>query len=210
MVAFIERLKNEWRVIRQAPFSVFVIMILCSGLAYGVAHFVYNDRLVVRDEMIRRYRIALGIEDATRTSLAVLTNDEFRRKALNLSKKLRDMGQEFESKQKQMDARFKEKERSETEKAEHFTALLKEANLTGRRFETEMRVEVLNTLNELHRRIPPGALKTIVLSLPTIHTRDSKPGQSSFWEQVDTFGPEFVAHLLTRIAQDLERLAGLL
>ena len=67
-------------------------------MAFALAYHIYDVRITNRDEIIknkddtiRRYSDALEIgEPSKRTALTVLTNDELRKKALNLSKKLRD------------------------------------------------------------------------------------------------------------------------
>ena len=121
------------------------------------------------------------------------------------------MGEEV-AREQSADAKqlLKEQKRSKEEKEEAFKRLMQQQTQAGLRFDKELRGDFLNVLNELYRRIPPEALKTVVLSVPTIKTRDPAVQAFSMYELITNIGSEFVIPWLNGMAQDLDRLARLL
>jgi hypothetical protein len=84
-VALLEYMKVEVAVLKQAPFSFAFLLIfgLLGGVAIASWH--YNQELTAKDGQLSRYRVALGIDPASKGALVELNNQELALKASRLS-----------------------------------------------------------------------------------------------------------------------------
>lgn len=71
----LEQLLKELDVIKQAPISFFIVLVLCVALAYCLMRWMYKDALSRKDELIAVYREKLGLEHRDKADSKASTAD---------------------------------------------------------------------------------------------------------------------------------------
>jgi hypothetical protein len=153
-------IKKEWSVLKGAPgaFVGLAVIFLISGIALASWH--YSERFAVlesegttKDGEIHRYKVALGLEGASRGNLIELTNDELRVKSTNTANKLRQVCSSLRTKDEaasKAEAKFDIKT-----KGENRLARMREAS---DEIDRSVRSDTILIDNELRRRLSQKAL----------------------------------------------------
>lgn len=65
----IEQLLKEWAVIKQAPLSFLIMLVLCLLLAYLLLKYIYGERLEHKDDIIESLNAKLGLKPSDESAL---------------------------------------------------------------------------------------------------------------------------------------------
>ena len=158
-----EYIAKEWRVLSGAPFSFIILAVLCLLGGLGLASWHYSGQISTlsgqvtsKDGEISRYRVALGIDKASKGAMVELTNEELYARAVSLTSSVRGLCVLFDKRQAEFAKTFKSNKKSISE-AEYNVAL----EITTD-YEKSYRSDVTLMLNELLRRLDPKATAAIV------------------------------------------------
>jgi hypothetical protein len=206
---FVTFLKKEWGNLRKAPFAFVMLSALCLSVGFGGGMLYYSsqvgslrEQISAKDGQLGRYRVALGIDPASKGALVELNNEELALKAQASVAKLRKLSSvlkpRFEGIQKQLDAGKINQDQALTEKL----AAMQEA---AQDFEGNLASDAHNVDNELRRRLDPKAIAHVVRVPGFI---DSEGTRLPFTEilkgsGIDTF-------YIPGLADEIEQMAKLL
>jgi hypothetical protein len=155
----LEKIRQEGHVIKTAPFSFLVFLVVGCCFGYAASTWFYAKQITDRDQDIHRYRIALGIDKGSVNALVELNNEELQGKALNIATKARDLCFSFQKRAEQISPAVKGNKKEEKENFDRNMALMKEV---GQEFDHDMKADFLNANNEVMRRLDPKALASVV------------------------------------------------
>jgi hypothetical protein len=85
----IDRLAQEWGVIKSAPLSFVIISCLIAGLVYLVLERKYKERLVSKDDLLGYYREKLGLQPTDKTPYSGMRNGQLRAECLKVITEVR-------------------------------------------------------------------------------------------------------------------------
>lgn len=163
LFAYIER---EWAVLKTAPFAFVMLAVLCSALGFGGGMMYYtaqvgslHEQIIAKEGQISRYRVALGVDPASRGALVELSNDELAAKAQSTVKKLRELSNELDVKlgdiKKQADSgKISAKEASASSQAA--------MQQVSQDFDSNLASDANNLYDELHKRLDASAIAHVV------------------------------------------------
>ena len=161
-----EYIKKEWIVLKTAPFSFIGLAVLCVLSGMGLAGWHYSERISTleaqsgtKDSEISRYRVALGIDRASRGALIELNNIELRSKALSTAATLHQLCVSFRNRSEQLANDLATSKLSQKDKAARHFALQKEES---DEFDSSVRSDASLVEIELRRRLSPEAKASIV------------------------------------------------
>jgi hypothetical protein len=205
----LEKIKQEARVIKSAPFSFLLFIVVGGSLGYAASQWYYskqiadiNGQLNAKDGQINRYRVALGIDRASKGALVELNNQELALKALAVAAELREFNAALDAKseamQKQADANKTKPEQALKDKI----AAMKEA---AQSFDSNLASDAYNVDNELRRRLDPKAIAHIVRVPALIGEDGTRIPVTAFFrgEMIDLF-------YIRLLADEIEQMAKLL
>lgn len=155
--------------LRKAPISFAGLSILGIALGFGLAHTFLSTQITTKDGEISRYRIALGIDTASKGNLIELNNQELSAKASNTAAKLRDICFTLRKRSDELKNLFDTGKISKKDLANRQTALDKDI---GEDFARNLRADAFNVDNELRRRLKPEVVSTIIGISPTVTSND--------------------------------------
>ena len=87
----IERIRQEAREIRRAPFSFVVFLSVGAAAGYFASNFYYAKQISDKDSQIGRYQVVLGIKAGSEGALVELNNEELELRAESIVAKLRGL-----------------------------------------------------------------------------------------------------------------------
>lgn len=164
-------IQKEWHALRRAPGAFLTLLILGVAVGYGIGAWYYSGRLatkeveaVVKDGQIARYRVALGIDPASKGALIELSNQELAAKAINTAAKLRTVCVTVRDASASIAS---DKKLTDAQKAERFRAAHQKFS---DEFDRTLRADAFNVDNELRRRLDPKAVAAIVGIMPSIQS----------------------------------------
>jgi hypothetical protein len=213
--AFAPWAADELREMRKAKIGVVAAMVLgASGWWWLTDWLIYSPQIdglktnvgqLERD--LGRYRVALGIDQATGGALIELTNTEMKAKAATTSAKLRDFEVSY-------------KRRSEALKAEQAAvgnldkesifnqqvALMREVSGEFRR---TLRADAINVDNELRRRLGPRGVASIVGLPPSFYSASDGAPIGVIGLTTST-GNDMDAEFVGTLANGIDQMAQLL
>ena len=176
MQAILAYIQKEWAVVSKAPFTFLGIAALFVGAGYGAGAWHYAERISVKDEQIiqrneqiARYRVALGVDSASRGILIDLTNQELQAKSANTVKNLRDTCFSLRKKDADIRAQFNAGKIDKNGLDDRLSAMNKEMS---EKFVRYLRSDAFNVDNELRRRLGPQAVAAIVGITPSVVSDD--------------------------------------
>jgi hypothetical protein len=202
-VQLLEHIQKEWAVLKGAPLSfvILVVLGLLTGIAIGSWH--YSGRLEEKDSQLSRYRVALGIDKASAGALIELNNEELRAKALATAARLHEMCISFRERGENLQKELAASKLSEKEKGERTSALIKQES---DEFDQTTRTDAAIVEIELRRRLSPEAKASIVGLPPAFRGSNggflplmnilSGSGMDATFICVDADGIEAMAKLL--------------
>jgi hypothetical protein len=156
-------LRDERDVIAGAPFLSSVLVGLGFVIGYAVAVWYFKGRLIEKEGLLARYRVALGLDPRSRGVLIELTNEEMRAKAMTTAAGLRafEVGMRNELESAARGAR------NEQDKADRTRHILRDSS---DEFDRKLKADAVNVDTELRRRLGPQALASIGGLPPTFYT----------------------------------------
>jgi hypothetical protein len=167
----LEHILREWAVLKGAPgaFIILVALGVSAGLGIGAWH--YSGRISDMETQvsttngeIHRYKVALGLEAASKGNLIELTNNELRIRALSTAAKLRTVCTSLREKDEA--ATKTETKLDNKEKAKRAFARMRSAS---DEIDRTVRTDTALIDNELRRRLSPKAIATIVGLTPSMY-----------------------------------------
>jgi hypothetical protein len=154
-----EYIKNEWDVLKGAPlaFMGLVVVSFSTGLGAGLWH--YSERLEVKDGEIHRYRVALGIDEASQGALVELNNQELALRSASIVAKLRDLYRAWNAREKSIDEDLKAGKISQDQASKQGLQALDDASQA---FDQNLASDALNVEAEMRRRLSPEAMSHVM------------------------------------------------
>ncbi len=200
-----EYIKREWDVLTKAPLTFIGLALLSFSAGVGVGLWHYSERLNEKDGQVGRYRVALGIDPASKGALVELNNQELALKAQSTVAELRKLGA-------RLDARFAEINKQENaKKMNHEQAMkakdafIEEGLRASQDFHANLASDMYNLRNELRRRLDPAAIAHIP-SYPFFNMVD---GSRLYVDQI-VRDMRLDYFLIPKLADEIEQMTKLL
>jgi hypothetical protein len=86
----LEKIRQEWQMIRGAPWSLATLTGLICLVLWMVFHWMYSERLLEQEKMIEVYKQKLEMAPYQKSRYAAMNNTELKDAALALAKRIRD------------------------------------------------------------------------------------------------------------------------
>jgi hypothetical protein len=206
VVAFIQK---EGGVLRKAPFTFASLSVLFLDLGYGAGTLVYGERVdslreqnAAKEGQLGRYRVALGIDPASKGALVELNNEELALKAQACVAKLRKLSTSLRLRN---EAIQKQVGNGQTTQEQAFKLSLQADTEASDDFERSQASEAHNLLNELTRRLDSKATAHIVRVPGFI---DSEGTRLPLTEILKGTGAD--TSFIPRLADEIEQMSELL
>jgi hypothetical protein len=163
---FIAFVQKEWGNLVKAPaaFVMLCVLGLCVGFGGGMLYYSsqvgsLQQQVSSKDGQLNRYRVALGIDPASKGALVELNNEELALKAQSIVAKLRKLSSALDGKlngiQKQTDA----KKISQKQASEQKLTAMKDVSQD---YDRNLASDADNIDVELRRRLDPKVIAHIV------------------------------------------------
>jgi hypothetical protein len=208
---FIAYIDKEWAVLRAAPFVFVMLAVLCLGLGYGGGALYYNsqigslhEQISTKDGQVSRYRVALGIDPASKGALVELSNQELALRAQSIVAKMRECLAMVESNNQDIDKRLKD---GRIDKAEASKEKWDDLENVDHQFANNLAADAYNVENELRSRLDPSALAHIVRA-PALMFGSDPRSRVTFANLAR--GSAFEIGMLGPLANEMEQMAKLL
>lgn len=151
-----------------------IVLCLTIGFAGGMLYYSgqigsLQQQLNTKDGEIGRYRVALGIDPASKGALIELNNAELQAKALSVSGKLQNVCSTYQKGMTENQADFTSGKFDEKGRRSRQIAIDQEMSDD---FIRNLRADSLNLDNELRRRLGPQAVAAIIGITPSIVADD--------------------------------------
>jgi hypothetical protein len=167
-----------------------------------------NDQLTTATGEIARYRVALGIDPASKGALIELNNQEMQAKAASTVVKMRDLCFLQEKKIGEIQSQINAKTLDEKGRLDRIQAVHRELSV---QFVRTLRSDAFNVDNELRRRLGPQAVATIIGITPSIVSDDgTRIDILSLALSGTSFSMGFDINFVCVLADGIERMAKLL
>ena|SRR5579862_2933227 len=158
---------KEWAVLKQAPFTFIglTVVSVLGGFAVGMLYYSgqlgsAKEQINAKDSQINRYRVALGIEKASKGALVELTNEELRTMALGIATKTHDLCSYLRKESEPLQSDLNSKDaRKKTQAFERLRAISSEV---AERYNNTLRSDRVLANNELLRRLDKKAAGAVV------------------------------------------------
>ena len=200
----LDYIRQEWSVLKNAP-GVFIGLAVVFFIAgVGLTRWYDADKLSDKDDQLRRYRVALGIEPGSPNALVELTNSELKSKTLLVASQVRDLCDSFNKQSRDIKAQLDTKKTDRNGADQQQEALRKDIST---RFHNEVRSDALNVHNELLKRLDSKAVAAVV-RYPIFSDAKTGTPVSLYSLLPSQFG--FDAMFLCDFGGELEQLAKLL
>ena len=155
----LEKLRQEGRVIKDAPFSFVIFIAIGLACGYGASTWYYSKQITDRGGQIARYRVALGIDKGSPSALAELTNAELQAKALAVAFKARDLCFSFQKREAQIPHVPQGNKQKGKQFADEDNNLMKDV---GEEFDRGMKADFIGANNEILKRLDPKAASAVI------------------------------------------------
>jgi hypothetical protein len=205
IAAFIER---EWKVLKTAPFTFVTLSVLCLGGGFALGMLYYGsqvgslrEQITAKDGQLGRYRVALGIDPASKGALVELSNQELALRAQSIVVQLRQLTSEVEQKITEIESRAKAGEDKSKTDAAKMAAVKDVSN----EFDRNLASDAYNVENEVRRRLDPKAMSHVV-RVPAFIASDG--GRVTLSDLMR--GTGFDVLMLDRLADEIEQMVKLL
>jgi hypothetical protein len=198
----LERIRQEAHVIKSAPWSFILFLIVGGSVGYGSSSWYYSKQIGDKEDQIRRYQVVLGIKPGSAGALVELTNEELALKTQSIVAQLRELSATFDEKskaiQKQVDAKRIDKDQA----FEDEQAAMQEVSQD---FDSNLASDADNLRNELRKRLDPAAIAHVV-RVPAFKAENgsSVPVTALFR------GSGFDTFFIRGLADEIEEMAKLL
>jgi hypothetical protein len=163
---------REWRVLKETPFTFLMLAGACLSLGLGVGKWYYAREIDTLKGQNERYRVALGIDKASKGNLIELTNEELKAKVLSTVPKLRDFCAVVRKKSDAADQELKEKRIDKQTRIKRQIAIINEASYE---IDRNVRSDAYLLDNELRRRLDRRAVASLVNVPPSVYFEPDTP-----------------------------------
>jgi hypothetical protein len=171
----LEHILREWSVLKGAPASFIILVALSISAGLGIGAWHYSGRISEMETQvsttngeIHRYKVALGLEAASRGNLIELTNDELRVRALSTAAKLREVCTSLRERDEAA-AKAEAKAVHKLDQKEKFLRGVARMKSASDEIDRTVRTDTALIDNELRRRLSPKAIATIVGLSPSMY-----------------------------------------
>jgi hypothetical protein len=199
-----EYIRAELAVLKGAPVSFVGLVVLSIAAGIGIGEWHYSERLETKDGEIHRYRVALGIDNASAGALVELNNQELALKAQYIVGQMRQLSSALDQKGQQIGQMVKDGKIDKQRVSEAKMAAIKEVSEA---FNSNLASDAYNVENELRSRLDPSALSHIV-RVPAFIVGSDPRSRVTFSELMR--GSGFDAMMIGRLADEMEEMAKLL
>lgn len=195
-------IKAELAVLKQAPVSFVGLVVISIAAGVGIGTWHYSERLDAQDSQIKRYRVALGIDSASKGALVELNNEELALRAQSIVAKLREFNSRLDAR---IEAVQKLNEASKVGKEQAFKDQQAVMQQVSQEFDSNLASDAYNVDSELQKRLSPEATAHII-RVPSL-TSDSG-GHIAITALLR--GTGFDALFIRTLADEIEQMAKLL
>lgn len=185
----------------KAPVSFVSLALVFFSAGIGVGLWHYSERLDTKDGEIHRYRVALGIDEASRGALVELNNQELALKAQSIVVKLRQLSSALAQKSDEIQKRTNSGEIDKTQAFKEQMAAMKEVSQD---FDSSLASDAYNVENELRKRLDPVAISHVV-RVPALVADGSRVTVPDLFR-----GSGFDSVYIGGLADEIEQMAKLL
>jgi hypothetical protein len=206
---FIGFVEKEWGVLKTAPFTFVMLAVLCLGLGYGGGMLYYSsqigslrEQLSAKDGQLGRYRVALGIDPASKGALVELNNQELALKAASIVSKIREVGSREAAR---LQGIQKEVDSGKLNKDEASKQQFAVSDDVSKEFDRTIASEAYNVLDALYKRLDPVAIAHVIRVPGFI---DSSGTRISITEIMRASGMDTL--YFPTLADEIEQMAKLL
>jgi hypothetical protein len=211
---FITFLKQEWEGLVRAPFSFVMLGALCLSIGFAGGMLYYgseigslHEQISSRDGQIGRYRVALGIDAASKGALVELNNQELALKAKSTVASLRALSSELDTK---LSAIQKEVEAKKIDQKQASGQMMTARNDVSQDFNNNLASDANNIENELRKRLDPKTIEHVV-RVPAFNELDANGNAMSHLPFTELFrGSGFDTFYIKGLANEIEQMADLL
>jgi hypothetical protein len=155
----IDKLKQEWPVIRRAPLSFVIFLVVGFFLGYGAISWHLHGEMSEKDGELYRYRVVLGIEPGSPGALVELNNQELALRAESIVSKIRDLASAFETRVRELDQLKASGKIDMPQEIEQENQASKDISQS---FDSNLASDAYNVDNELRKRLSPEAMSHVV------------------------------------------------
>lgn len=155
----IKDMKEEVRTIKKAPFAFLLFLVIGGTIGYAASNFYYSKQIADKDGQLSRYRVALGIDPASKGALVELNNQELALRAQSIVAKMRQFDAVFEEKSKIIDEQVK---LGKLDKKQAFDQKTQAMKNVSHSFDENLASDAINMESELRRRMSQEAMTHIV------------------------------------------------
>jgi hypothetical protein len=207
-------LRNEWKGLVGAPGSFATLTVLCLAIGFAGGMLYYSseigslhEQINSRDGQINRYRVALGIDPASKGALVELSNQELGLKAKSTVASLRALGSELDAK---LGVIQKEEEAKKIDDNQAFDQRMTAMKDVSQDFNNNLASDANNIQIELRKRLDPNALAHIV-RVPAFDELDSNGKPANYIPLTELArGSGFDTFFIKGLANEIEQMADLL
>ncbi len=208
---FVAFITKEWANLMAARTSFVMLTVLCLGLGFSGGMLYYSgqvgslhEQLNAKDGLLGRYRVALGIDPASKGALVELSNQELALKTQSIVAKLREYTEMANSNNEAINKRVAD---GKIDKAEALKEEMADMQNVDRQFDSNLAADTYNVENELRSRLDPSALAHVVRAPAFIFGSDPR-SRVTF---ADMFrGTPLEVSMLGVLANEMEEMAKLL
>ena len=172
-----DHVKSNWAVFMNAKLAFIVLAGLGIGVGFTTGMFYYSgqvgslhEQIGAKDGQISRYRVALGIDPASKGALIELNNAELAARALSTVTKLRNLSAEFGRRSAGITQQKDSGKLTDEQAFEQQQTVMKQVSED---FDKKLASDAENIRNELRTRLSPDAIAHIV-RVPALLSDDGK------------------------------------
>jgi len=216
-MGWVETVRQEWSVIKNAPLSFLVFLIMGLTAGYYGANWYYdkqigdlNSQLKTKDTQLsakdgesKRLRVACGLEAASKGALVELNNQELALKTQSVVAKLRQYPAMLRAKNAVIDGQLDAKKITQNQASKAHLAAMQEVSQD---FDRNLAPDAYNVENELRSRLDSSALSHVLMVPGFIANGD--PRTRITFPQIFRGSAEII--MLDRLADEMEQMANLL
>lgn len=207
-------LQKEWGELRRAPFSFATLsaLFLAIGFAGGTLYYSsqvgsLHEQISAKDAQLGRYRVALGIDPASKGALVELNNEELKLKAKSTVASLRELSSELDAK---LSIIQKDIEAKKVDQKQAATRMMTARNDISQDFNNNLASDANNIENELRKRLDPKTIEHIV-RVPAFNELDANGNPMSHLPFTELFrGSGMDTFYIKGLANEIEQMADLL
>jgi len=201
MFECLEYIRKEWRVLKNAPLSFMILIVLSISISGGAWLWYFKERIDAQEQHINRLSQALGIEkpDSIRPLMG-LTNTEIKKKGLNVVQSIRSILSNHDNQNIGLSSQLRKREVTEV----RFQELKDNEEKRAKEELAEINVQALMVHAELKQRVPGTA--QMQFGLPDINPADKRDASINVYRAFLSSGVMSI-QLEPLLANNIEEMA---